>query len=72
MMGLLISQKEREELEYLLKRELDEMLYEIKDEQIDGIVKRAIEERYQILFILFSKITPPPICMKYIRRPSKD
>ncbi|MFS0784256.1 hypothetical protein [Bacillus sp. 1P06AnD] len=67
MLGLLISQKEREEIEYLLKRELDELLYDFKDERLEGIVRRAMEERYHILFRLFMKVAPPQVCMKYAR-----
>ena len=49
MLGVLISNKELEEMEYLLKREMDELLYDFKDQRIENIVKRAMEERYKIL-----------------------
>lgn len=67
MLGVLISNKELEEMEYLLKREMDELLYDFKDQRIENIVKRAMEERYKILFGLYSKVASVDCCMKYIR-----
>ncbi|MFT4415769.1 hypothetical protein ACLM5H_18070 [Fredinandcohnia humi] len=67
MIGLLIDQKEVKELEYLLKREMDEILFDVEDKRIDHIVKRAMEERYQILFRLFKRIADPTDCTRYIR-----
>ncbi|WP_077620260.1 hypothetical protein [Bacillus sinesaloumensis] len=67
MIGLLVDQKEVKELEYLLKREMDEILFDVEDSRIDHIVKRAMEERYQILFRLFKRIADPSECSRYIR-----
>jgi len=67
MIGLLVDQVEVKELEYLLKREMDEILFDIEDARIDHIVKRAMEERYQILFRLFKRIADPSECSRYIR-----
>lgn len=67
MLGILISDQEQKEIEYLLKREMDELLYDFKDERIEPIVKRAMEERYKILFTLFSKVASSEACLKYIR-----
>ncbi|WP_370221908.1 hypothetical protein [Cytobacillus sp.] len=50
MIGMLLNQKELKEMEYLIKREMDEILFDLKDDRIDHIVKRAMEERYKILF----------------------
>ncbi|MFK4388210.1 hypothetical protein ABH916_000138 [Peribacillus frigoritolerans] len=55
MLGLLINDKEKMELEYLLKREMDEILFDLQDDRIDHIVKRAINEKYNILFRLFKR-----------------
>ncbi|OLS34949.1 hypothetical protein [Bacillus sp. MRMR6] len=68
MIGLLINEKEVKEMEYLIKREMDEILFDLKDERIDHIVKRAMEERYKILFTLFCRVAPPNDCLRYIRR----
>lgn len=67
MIGLLINGKEMKELHYLLKRELDEILFDLKDERIDHIVKRAMEERYSILFNLFKRVAPSNECINYMR-----
>ncbi|MCH1626036.1 hypothetical protein [Fredinandcohnia quinoae] len=67
MIGLLINQKEVKEIEYLLKREMEEILFDVEDSRIDHIVKRAMEERYQILFSIFKRVAEPSECMKYIR-----
>jgi len=67
MIGLLVNSKEIKEIEYLLKREMDEILFDIDDNRIDHIVKRAMEERYQILFQLFKRFAKPSECKKYIR-----
>ncbi|RDI38966.1 hypothetical protein [Falsibacillus pallidus] len=66
MLGLLIQEKERQEIQYLLKREMDEILFDLKDSRIDHIVKRAMEERYKILFNLFTRVAPHTECVKYI------
>ncbi len=67
MLGLLVNKKEIKEIEYLLKREMEEILLDIEDSRIDHIVKRAMEERYKILFQLFKRVAPPTECTKYIR-----
>lgn len=66
MIGILINEKEVKELEYLIKREMDEILFDLKDKRIDHIVKRAMEERYKILFALFKRVASPRECLKYM------
>ncbi|WP_057767252.1 hypothetical protein [Cytobacillus praedii] len=66
MLGMLINQKEQKEIEYLIKREMDEILFDLKDDRIDHIVKRAMEERYKILFALFKRVAAPNECLKYM------
>ncbi|GLB61340.1 hypothetical protein [Cytobacillus sp. NCCP-133] len=67
MKGMLINQKEVKEMEYLIKREMDEISFDLMDDRIDHIVKRAMEERYQILFSLFQRVATPSDCLKYMR-----
>ncbi|MGX2957872.1 hypothetical protein JNUCC23_00935 [Peribacillus sp. JNUCC 23] len=67
MMGLMINEMEQKELEYVLKRELDEILFDFQDARIDTFVKRAMEERYKILFNLFKRVAPTSECLKYMR-----
>lgn len=68
MLGLLFNTKEVQELEYLLKRELEEMLLDFSDKRIDYLVKRAMEERYSIIFRMYSRIAVPNELSKYVRR----
>lgn len=67
MLGLLINEKEKEELLYLLKREMDEIRFDLQDERIDHIVKRAINEKYNILFDLFKRMGTEKECLAYVR-----
>ncbi|MDX8363035.1 MULTISPECIES: hypothetical protein [Bacillaceae] len=67
MLGLLVTKKEIKEIEYLIKRELEELLLDFQDSRIDYVVKRAMEERYQILFQLFRKVATPSECNRYVR-----
>jgi hypothetical protein len=67
VIGLLINQKEMKELEYLIKREMEEILFDFQDPRVDHVVKRAMEERYQILFNLYKRVAPSTECIKYIK-----
>ncbi|MHC0039165.1 hypothetical protein [Pseudoneobacillus sp. C159] len=71
MIGMLINEKEIKEIQYLIKREMDEILFDLKDDRIDHIVKRAMEERYKILFTLFKRVATPTDCLKYMRTKGK-
>lgn len=68
MLGFLFNTKEVQELEFLLKRELEEMLLDFSDKRIDYLVKRAMEERYSIMFRMYARIAPPTELSKYVRR----
>ncbi|WML42626.1 hypothetical protein [Neobacillus sp. PS3-40] len=72
MIGILINEKEAKEVEYLIKREMDEILFDFTDERIDHITKKAMEERYKVLFDLFIRVAPPCDCLKYMRKKKKD
>jgi hypothetical protein len=68
LLGFLFSNKECQELAYLLKRELEEMLLDLGDKRIDYLVKRAMEERYSILFRMYSRVAGPNELSKYVRK----
>jgi hypothetical protein len=68
LLGFLFNTKEVQELEYLLKRELEEMLLDFSDKRIDYLVKRAMEERYSIMFRMYARIASPNELSKYVRR----
>lgn len=66
MLGLLINNIEQRELEYLIKRELEELLMDLEDSRIDKIVKDSMRERYQMLFQLFRRVANEKECLKYM------
>ncbi|WP_409296484.1 hypothetical protein V1498_00885 [Peribacillus sp. SCS-26] len=67
MLGFLINHKESLELQYLIKREMDEILFDLSDSRVEHIVKRSLEERYRILFDLFKRLASPNDCLLYTR-----
>ncbi len=71
LLGLMINDREKQEIEYLLKREMDEILFDLKDSRIDHIVKRAMDERYKILFSLFKRFASHKECLKYMKTAPK-
>jgi hypothetical protein len=72
MLGLLINDMERKEIEYLLKRELEELLMDLDDHRIDHIVKRAMRERYHMLFQLLRRVASEQECIKYMPKRSNN
>ncbi|NGQ97226.1 hypothetical protein G3578_18975 [Brevibacillus sp. SYP-B805] len=68
MLGFLFNHKECQELAYLIKRELEEMLLDLSDKRIDYLVRRAMEERYSILFRMYARVAGPNELSKYARR----
>ncbi len=71
MLGLLINDIEQKEMEYMLKRELEELLMDMDDQRIDHVVRRAMRERYQIVFQLFRRVASEQETMKYMLKRSK-
>lgn len=72
MLGLLINEVDQKEMEYLLKRELEELLMDLEDPRIDQMVKRAMKERYKTLFNLFRRLASEQECMKYIPKRTEN
>ncbi|WP_280771507.1 hypothetical protein [Salipaludibacillus daqingensis] len=72
MFGLMLNHKEAEETEYLLKRELEELLLDLSDERIDGLIRSSMEERYQIIFKIYKRFASKTELCKYIRRPKPN
>jgi len=66
MLGLLINQMEQKEIEYLLKRELEELLMDLEDHRIDELVKQTMRERYKVLFQLLRRFASEQECLKYM------
>ncbi|TES52133.1 hypothetical protein E2L07_14615 [Halalkalibacterium halodurans] len=66
MLGCLFNEKEAQEIEYLLKREMEELLLDLSDPRIDEVVKRAMEEKYQIVYGIYKRFVPPNERMRYM------
>lgn len=67
MMGFLFTARECSEIEYLIRRELEELLLDLGDVRIDEMVKRAMEQRYKVLFKMYSRFVTPKELSKYVR-----
>lgn len=66
MLGLLVTDMEKKEIQYLIKRELEELLMDLEDHRIDQVVKQAMRERYKTLFHLFRKVATEEECFQYM------
>ncbi|WP_163539088.1 hypothetical protein [Gracilibacillus sp. YIM 98692] len=66
MLGLLINDEEQSELQFVIKRELDELLLDLEDHRIDQVVKQAMRERYKVLFQLFRRVASNDDIVKYV------
>ena len=71
-MGLLINHTEQKEIEYLIKRELDEIIFDLDDSRIDNMVKSAMKERYKVLFQLLRRVASENDCMRYMPKRSQN
>jgi len=66
MLGLLINNKEQKEIEYLLKRELEEILFDLEDHRIDEPIKQSMRERYKVLYQLLCRFGDQQDCLRYM------
>lgn len=67
MLGFLFNQRECKELGYLLRKELDEMLYDLKDNRLESEVRSAIEARYKVVFRMYARLASPKDLSRYVR-----
>ena len=67
MLGVLLNDRECKELNYLLRKELDEMLLDLSDHRIDADIKVAIESRYKVIFRMYARLASPKELSKYAR-----
>ncbi|MNI36019.1 hypothetical protein D3C73_900570 [compost metagenome] len=70
MIGFLFNERECKELDYVLRKELDEMLFDLNDKRIDIEVKGAIESRYKVIFRMYARLASPKEISKYARNKS--
>lgn len=65
MFGMALKKKEAEEIIYLLKKEMDDVYEDLHDRSVEGCVKRAIEEKYSLLFNVYRRMVPATESLKY-------
>ncbi len=65
MLGILFNDRECRELDYVLRKELDEMLLDLRDTRIDGDMKTAIENRYKVIFRMYARLASPKDLSRY-------
>lgn len=70
MIGFLFNDRECKELDYVLRKELDEMLFDLKDQQMNSEVKSAIESRYKVIFRMYARLASPREISMYARNRS--
>lgn len=66
MIGMLINDMEQSEIEYLIKRELEELIFDMEDHRLDQLVRKAMADRYKVLFQLFKRVANEHEIMKYV------
>ncbi|MDR0271293.1 hypothetical protein [Paenibacillus sp.] len=67
MLGMLFNDKECKELDYVLRKELDEMLFDLSDQRLDTDVRNAIARRYKTVFRMYARFAPQKELSKYAR-----
>ncbi len=50
----------------MLKREMEELLLDLSDPRIENVVKRAMEEKYQLIFGIYKRFVPREELHKYM------
>ncbi|CAM3086244.1 hypothetical protein PASE110613_15990 [Paenibacillus sediminis] len=67
MLGMLFNDKECKELNYMLRKEMDEMLLDLMDHRLDQQIRIAIENRYRTVFRMYARFATPKELSKYAR-----
>ncbi|RKN65236.1 hypothetical protein [Paenibacillus ginsengarvi] len=67
MLGFLFNQRECKELGYVLRKEMDEMLFDLKDHRLESDVRKAIELRYKVVFRMYARLASPKDLSRYAR-----
>ncbi|OZB90146.1 hypothetical protein [Paenibacillus sp. XY044] len=67
MLGMLFNDKECKELDYVLRKELDEMLFDLSDQRLDQDIRNAIANRYKTVFRMYARFAPQKELSKYAR-----
>ncbi|WP_409343385.1 hypothetical protein [Paenibacillus sp. MBLB4367] len=67
MIGFLFNDRECRELDYVLRKELEEMLFDLNDQRMDHDTKTAIETRYKVIFRMYARLASPRDISRYAR-----
>lgn len=65
MLGMLFNERECKEFDYVLRKELDEMLQDLADHRLDGDIRKSIAKRYKIIFRMYARVATPKQLSKY-------
>ncbi|MBP2002677.1 hypothetical protein J2Z69_003784 [Paenibacillus shirakamiensis] len=65
MLGMLFNDKECKELDYVLRKELDEMLLDMGDTRLDHEIRQAISNRYKTVFRMYARFAPTKELSRY-------
>lgn len=71
MFGFLLKDQECCELKFLLQKELEELLLDLNDHRIDKMVRKAMEDRYSVIFRIYSRMAAPKDLARYARHKAK-
>ena len=56
MLGMMFNDKECKELDYVLRKELDEMLLDMSDQRLDQDIRDAIANRITSYNVCYTKL----------------
>lgn len=66
MLGMLLTDRECKELDYVLRKELDEMLLDLQDSRLDKEVRQSIAKRYRVVFRMYARFASPKELSRYV------
>ncbi|AOZ93396.1 hypothetical protein [Paenibacillus crassostreae] len=67
MLGMLFNDRECKELDYVIRKELDEMLMDLDDKRLDQDIRQSIAKRYKVVFSMYARFAAPRELSKYVR-----
>lgn len=66
LIGLLLNTQECQEMNYLLRKELDELLFDLKDRYLDSQLRNSLENRYKKIFRIYARIASHQELSQYV------
>lgn len=68
MLGAMFNDKECRELNYILRKELDELNLDLNDTRLDQNIKNAIVGRYKAIFGIYARFATKDELVKYAKK----